>query len=433
MLLNFLYSLVLWVPLQGVAQDECRHCHARVTPEIHAAHVAGVHARLTCVGCHGGNPAGATQEAGHDPVRGYRGVFSRKDTVASCIACHADAGRMALANLDTGVVARWKQGPHGRLFASGDARGPDCVTCHGVHGIRSRHDKASPTYRTRIAASCGACHSHPEKMAPSKLPTDQEELYRTGVHGRILAGKRPGRADLVPTCIDCHGDHGATPRHAVTAPAVCGTCHVEVRKFMESGAHDAALRLTGSPSCTTCHGNHHNSIPRGGLLDKTCGNCHADENDARTQIVPRMREILARADELAAAASRSLAVGATPDREATSGDEMTKRRFVRAEHERILAGYSHLRRLSHTLDIDALEESLERLEATAKSAASVALVSFDNDQAFSRTTVTLILTGLVVALVLASLGLAYALRRLARRADRGVRAEDESHASGERW
>ena len=89
---------------------------------------------------------------------------------AKCSICH-DA-----------QVEDFERGIHGSLHASGDADAPDCVACHGRHGIMESeiptgapewlHDAvlASPTHRRNVPTLCSRCH---QEGAQRHLPRKQ--------------------------------------------------------------------------------------------------------------------------------------------------------------------------------------------------------------------------------------------------------------------
>ena len=59
--------------------------------------------------------------------------------------------------------------------------------------------------RTAIPQFCAKCHSNPDFMRRYKPQqrVDQFELYKTSVHGKLLAEGD----ETVATCIDCHSVH----------------------------------------------------------------------------------------------------------------------------------------------------------------------------------------------------------------------------------
>jgi nitrate/TMAO reductase-like tetraheme cytochrome c subunit len=76
---------------------------------------------VACHDCHGGDPADAAMAM--SPLRGFVGAPRYQDVPEFCGKCHI------------GILKNYMESGHGKaLKASG--RGPNCVTCHGSHGIQ---------------------------------------------------------------------------------------------------------------------------------------------------------------------------------------------------------------------------------------------------------------------------------------------------------
>jgi len=335
--MNELRKLAVWLPLilllavgpaGGADHDpetSCVACHS--DPDFFdgdALRIVGdfaqdVHASvgLSCHDCHGGNPDPAladdmllamAEAFGENP---YAGAPEPAGHPAFCGRCHSDAVFMKRFNPDARVdqEERYRTSHHGQALAQGDLRVATCTDCHGIHGTRRSADVASRVYPTRVADTCGTCHSDPGTMDGyllddgRPLPVDQVERWRRSVHGRALLEKE----DLfAPTCNDCHGNHGATPPGHDSVALVCGQCHGrEARLFraspkqesfenheeliadMAEGCGDchappepqAELTTVRSFSeCVTCHGNHSVIRPTvalfGSLPPTPCAFCH---------------------------------------------------------------------------------------------------------------------------------------------------------------
>jgi hypothetical protein len=145
---------------------------------------------------------------------------------------------------------------------TGNERVATCVSCHGVHDIRKSSDPLARTYPTKVAATCGGCHSNVERMEGSTrhgqpLPVDQQALWSVSVHAQALL---TGGDLSAPTCNDCHGNHGATPPGVESLAFVCGQCHVresqlfvQSEKFEALAAHNEFLVDAGAGGCAECH------------------------------------------------------------------------------------------------------------------------------------------------------------------------------------
>jgi hypothetical protein len=225
---------------------------------------------LSCHDCHGGNPDPALAEdldaamsEDHAP-NPYRGAWAAQEIPAACGRCHSDPAYMRRFRPDLRVdqEAEYRTSHHGRALAEGDQRVATCVSCHGVHGIKSSRDPGARTYPTNVAETCSECHSDAERMAGTTarggvpVPTNQYALWRVSVHAGALSG-----GDLsAPTCNDCHGNHGAAPPGVESLAYVCGQCHVrESQLFLQSPKfaaleeHNEFLAEEGITGCGDCH------------------------------------------------------------------------------------------------------------------------------------------------------------------------------------
>jgi hypothetical protein len=236
------------------------------------AFAGDVHAQagLACHDCHGGNPDPALAgdpEAAMDPSfrDPYRGAPARQAVPAFCGRCHSDPEFMKRFRTDIRVdqEREYATSHHGRALAAGDERVATCVDCHGVHDILAPSDPRAPVYPTRVAATCGGCHSDATRMRGYRLadgrplPTDQYARWRQSVHASALLE----REDLsAPTCNDCHGNHGAAPPGLDSVAFVCGSCHGREAELFRSSPkragfeeHNALLAESGGEGCAACH------------------------------------------------------------------------------------------------------------------------------------------------------------------------------------
>ncbi len=244
---------------------------------------------LMCADCHGGDPTLEDMDA-VKASKGYRGVPDRLDIPNFCARCHSDPVYMHQHNpsLPVDQLEKYKTSIHGkRLFADKDRKVATCVSCHRAHSIGDAKSPYASTYAMNVPKTCGTCHSDKEYMKEYGIPTDQEELYRTSVHGVALIEKQDQSA---PACNDCHGNHGAAPPEVASLSAVCGTCHAIEGRLYESSPHKAAFAEQGLPMCETCHSNHGIKKPSDAFIgfgsDQICGNCHSesDKNAASYEI-----------------------------------------------------------------------------------------------------------------------------------------------------
>lgn len=249
--------------------------------------VDDVHFRrgLSCAGCHGGDPANEKLE--HSFVKEWPATGRDKDRAwitAFCARCHSDPKFMNGFNpaLPTDQLAKFKDSPHGKLLLEGkDARAPQCISCHGVHGIRDAKNPLSMVNRKRVPETCAVCHADSKTMAGFKrpdgslMPTNQLAEYRASVHGRALLE----RGDLgAPACNSCHGNHAAMPANLSSVSQSCGLCHAGNASLFDGSKHKQAFEKHNWPQCGQCHGNHGIIKPNDLLLsskpEALCTKCH---------------------------------------------------------------------------------------------------------------------------------------------------------------
>ncbi len=239
---------------------------------------------LSCAGCHGGDPTAAF---GHAFVKEWPESgrqANREWIVQFCARCHSDPTFMHQFNpaLPTDQLAKFKSSPHGlTLLEKHDSRAPQCISCHGVHGIRPAKDPQSKVYAQRVPETCGACHANATTMAGftradgSPLPTTQLAEYRTSVHGRALLE----RGDLgAPACNTCHGNHAASPPGVAGVSRSCSLCHSANASLFDGSKHKQAFDSHNWPECGKCHGDHAIAKTHDSMLSSApgalCGDCH---------------------------------------------------------------------------------------------------------------------------------------------------------------
>lgn len=251
--------------------------------------ISDVHLRrgLSCSGCHGGKP---TDEGMDDAIYGRWPERAKRKADRSWIprfctdACHSRPEFMRRFNpsLPVDQMLKYRESRHGRaLLERGNPRAAQCVSCHGIHGIRRPSSPQSLVYPMNVPGTCGACHEDPETMKGAKtdagnpMPTDQLAEYEKSVHGRALFEKR----DLgAPACNDCHGNHAAMPPAVASVSQICRNCHVNNGKLFDGSPHKAWFEKEGWPECEVCHGKHDIERPTDEMLGtgekSVCKDCH---------------------------------------------------------------------------------------------------------------------------------------------------------------
>jgi len=255
-------------PASGPA-GTCGVCHPRERVQFETSRHAQEEVR--CVSCHGGNERELTVPLAHSA--GFHGKPARADIPRLCASCHADERQMRPYNLPVDQYALYQTSGHGRRLAAGDTRVAVCSDCHGAHDILPPSDPRSSVYALNIPRTCGACHGDARTAAGSRAKADVFRDYVGSVHGRELVERGNTRA---PTCVSCHGVHGAAPPEFGDVGKVCGQCHSEERRYFMAGPHRAGLDQAGLPECVSCHSNHAIAPAQPQRLSTLCVSCHAD-------------------------------------------------------------------------------------------------------------------------------------------------------------
>lgn len=311
-------AVMMLVSWQGQASpqsepvDSCVSCHLELggdfaTPVEQMKEGIHADARISCAGCHGGDPTSDDMEVSMSPDSGFIGVPVREEIPQLCGRCHSDPEYIRQFNprLPTDQLSRYQTSGHGRRLEQGDTRAATCVDCHGTHGILSARDARSPVYSLNIPATCGTCHADQQYMEPYGIPTSQVSDYRQSVHGIALLDRGDQAA---PACNDCHGNHGASPPGVPAVGFVCGQCHANNRELFQESPHQEIFSLLGLPECEACHGNHRIEHPTEAMLspseENVCLDCHAEDSDpymrslAMYEQITNLRKQIASAEEL---------------------------------------------------------------------------------------------------------------------------------------
>ena len=289
-------AMALFAPWRAGAQpapaaNACLTCHAtlpdvRLAAPVKLFSATDVHRErgFACADCHGGDPAAVDKARAHDAVKGFKGAPKGQAQIAVCARCHSDADLMRKFAPKQRVdqAAEYATSMHGKQLAAGHGDVATCASCHGPHGIRLVNDAKSPVFPTNVAATCAVCHADSRHMAGYKrpdgsaLPTTQLADYQKSVHYAALT---KGNDLSVPTCNDCHGNHGATPPGVGAVANVCGTCHAVFATKFQTSVHAQIF----DKACVECHSNHAVLKPSDAMLGSTghaiCATCHSGADD----------------------------------------------------------------------------------------------------------------------------------------------------------
>ena len=261
------------------ASGRCGVCH----PDARVAFEKSVHASedIHCTSCHGGNDQTLDRAAAHG--NGFRATIAKKDVPALCASCHADEKRMRPYDLPVDQYALYQTSHHGERLKAGDTRVAVCSDCHGAHDILAPEDPASRVYVTNIPRTCGTCHGDTTLMKPRGI-SDAYHDYMSSVHAHELLDKGNFRA---PTCVSCHGVHGAAPPDVGDVSKVCGRCHTAERRYFLSGPHAKGMAAADLGQCVACHGNHAIAPASTARLGTVCEQCH-DKSSAQAGVGVRL-------------------------------------------------------------------------------------------------------------------------------------------------
>ena len=279
-LLTAVLTAVLLLPVYAAdagTENVCIACHSELEGELQAPALewpksAHAKAGVMCQDCHGGDPTDVELAM---KTKGYKPRPKREEIAKMCARCHADPLKMRQYNLRTDQFDLYTGSVHGKKMAEHDLESATCVDCHGKHEIRKVDDPFSSVNRANVVKTCGTCHSSQKIMEKRKIPYNQYELYKGSVHGQAYFE----RHDLgVPTCVNCHSNHGIQKPQQMTTRFVCAECHIEQAEAYKKSSHWAAAQESGKPLCIHCHGNHSVVRPTSEKFtaagDLNCLSCH---------------------------------------------------------------------------------------------------------------------------------------------------------------
>jgi predicted CXXCH cytochrome family protein len=235
-----------------------------------------------CVSCHRGNDRSLEQAVAHGGE--FIGRPKHADIPRLCASCHADEEKMRPYNLPVDQYALYQTSGHGRRLAKGDARVAVCSDCHGAHDILPPSDPASRVFAINIPKTCGRCHGDSALMVRDRKRPDAYREYLSSVHAHELFDRGNPRA---PTCVSCHGVHGAAPPGAGDIDKVCGQCHTAERRYFTTGPHKEGMVRAELPECVSCHGHHNIQAVQAQRLATLCSTCHG-ANSAQAALGGRM-------------------------------------------------------------------------------------------------------------------------------------------------
>ena len=335
-----LFAVLALVPGAVRAGDnDCTVCHSEVAVKFRGS--AHANEGVTCTACHGGDPTTTDVDAAH---RGLREAVERAGIPDFCGSCHADPVAMAAYGLPADQLALYRISGHGRALAAGDLSVAVCTDCHGVHNVARAAAPDSPTQARNVAHDCGQCHSGD---GPG---SDVLSEYEGSVHHAALQGANP----RAPSCVHCHGSHGAAPPGVSTVNRVCGQCHLQAREAFRHSPHYEGIAIAGEPQCAACHGNHRVTGATHEMW-AACADCHEESSEA----VRRGDKILTLLQQTEAELDR-----AHESTEAARSVPLEVREY-QSRLEMAATYLEEARPQTHTLDPSAVEELTRKARSIA--------------------------------------------------------------------
>lgn len=338
--------------------NSCIDCHQELEDELLApveAFKTDIHQQfgLSCVDCHGGNPAEDDVDLAKD--KSFKGIPARTDIAEFCASCHSESSYMRRYNpsLRVDQLDIYWTSEHGQLFKKGDTRVAVCTDCHGAHGIQAATHPKSWTFPWNIPQTCSRCHSDKDYMKGYKIPLNQLDEYKESVHAKALFDKKDLSA---PVCNDCHGNHGAIPPEVTSIAYVCRQCHPSTGELFSQSPHKEVYDEMGISECEACHGNHKILPPSDEMLgtgeQAVCIQCHESDSEPykiASRIKAKLDEFIEKiqmADELLERADRQ-------------GVEVSEPKFRLIDVNTALI---LVRNLTHSLSLVEIEEKIEEGE-----------------------------------------------------------------------
>ena len=376
----------------------CDACHAPATADLSQS----VHDELRCQECHQG-PVGyelsadelsrfrSGQQPAFDHGRGFVGVPPRTEVPRFCGECHEDVLRMNPYGLRTDPLARYWTSNHGQRILENDTKAAVCTDCHGSHLVLSESDPKSRTHPLNVPDTCGTCHANAALVEQYGLSSEVVTEYRQSIHGHLLYELHDTGA---PTCATCHDNHAAVPPGFASVGHVCGKCHTASAEHFHTSVHAG---LEGFKQCIQCHGggpDRHSHLiekitkPAGVLVqryahllrvtpqptpEQITAAIHADPKEIIARVLPSCQDCHEPVDdpesslhqlfgllEEIAKAERTYVQTAQRLEEMSRGVLLLERQ--RFEFQDAKTHLVALAPLQHTLDLDAVRETVKELE-----------------------------------------------------------------------
>ncbi len=254
-----------------------------MSPEVLPAFDQTAHGKLSCDGCHHGNPEVKGENNQANMEYAHTGLIaqpSSKEYVSeTCQYCHPNISTKGMTSMHTNLwgeknflaIRAGAQSVYALPPSVLEGYNRDCFKCH---------------------TTCGDCHiTRPDAVKSGFLNNHMFQkpdmsLNCTACHGSRVGEEYLGERDALRDvhyipgamkCIDCHTDvemHGNGNRFShrlnVTMLPRCEDCHIDV-----SDSNQYHQVHWGDLSCTVCHSQEY----------KNCNSCHAGEGIAEPSYI----------------------------------------------------------------------------------------------------------------------------------------------------
>lgn len=328
----------------------CVVCHS----DMRRAFTRGVHSErgIQCHDCHGGNPAAVERPAAHQGR--FVGAPDKVEVIQLCSTCHSDPNQMRQYGLSADQLVEFRTSRHGQLLlGQRNFDAPTCTDCHDAHMILRPEDARSGVHPTNIPATCAGCHSDERLMAKYGIPTEQDSLYRQGAHGIAVFREHNFAA---PTCVGCHGSHGALPPQVTEIAHVCARCHVLLGSAFYGGAHGQPALSGKLPGCLGCHSNHGNERVPPEQIAEECLNCHS-AGSAPAKLGEDIEADVVRATNEMHTAYEAI------EELVRQGRPVSDARF---RYQVALTAYQQIAQVQHSLDVERLDDLARSVASNAR-------------------------------------------------------------------
>lgn len=276
---------------------DCHQCHSK--HEVGAASDLKKNTQSLCTQCHNLPDWNAYKHSVH-----YKS--SNDASGASCTGCHNKSAHKIkpvtsnkqetnklCAGCHNSPNAKYHRSLHGEALDKNKYLAPNCISCHGGHGVLSPSNEKAKTYVMNIPGLCGECHK--EGTSVSELQDIGKhhvlEDYSQSIHGDGLFQRG---LTVTAVCTSCHNSHeilhSEDPNssiHKQNVPKTCMRCHAQIEKVHKKIIRGELWEKQPDdiPVCVDCHEPHkvRRVFYNENFPDESCMICHKEEDVYKTE------------------------------------------------------------------------------------------------------------------------------------------------------